>query len=313
MLYRSTRSKVDSYTPYRALRLHKGEENGYILPLQIPTLNTDQIEGMKNAEYLRNVADILNLFFGTTFTAWDIESTIGKTPLQTVVCGQKIVLAQWWKNPASQFSHYQQALFVRLCPEKGIKPTIWAKVAVRISLIAATILSLAENEVDIAVNAADFEQAFAVYYCRRMGIPIRKILIACNENSNVWDFVNRGELHCGATLRKTAYPQQDKVIPDLFEAYFFLAYGYEQTQCFLNAMVNCHDYQLPEETEIPANDNLFVSVVGQERIPVVINSFYSNNGLSVNPYTAFSIGVLQDYRAKAGESCTTVIFEDVSP
>lgn len=313
MLYRSTRNKIDSYTSYRALRLHKGLDGGFILPLRVPVFDSAEIEQMRNVEPLCNIARFLNLFFGTDFTHWDIESTIGKTPLQTVSCGQKILVTQWWKNPASRFSYYQQALLERICPDKGAKQAIWSKVAVRISLIAATVLSIAEDEVDVAVIAGDFEQALAVCFCRRMGLPIRKILIACNENSNVWDFVHRGEMHCGAALQKTAYPEQDKVIPDLFEAYFFLAYGYEETQRFLDTASNCGDYKLPEETQIPATDNFFVSVVGQERIPAVISSFYANNALTVNPYTAFSLGVLQDYRAKAGESCTTVIFEDVSP
>ncbi len=313
MLYRSTRNKIDSYTGHRALRLNEGTDGGFILPLHVPVLDSSKIEMMKDADFLQNVADVLNLFFGTEFTAWDMESTIGKTPLQMVECGQKIVLAQCWKNPASKMEYYQQSLFTRLCPDKGIKPTTWAKVAIRIALISAIILGISEKEVDIAVNTGDFEQFFAVYYCRKMGIPIRKILIACNENSNIWDFVYRGTIHCCASLQKTAYSAQDKVIPDLFEAYLFLAYGYEETQRYLKIMDAKQDYQLPEETSIPANDDLFVSVIGQERIPAVISSFRGNNGLPVNPYAAFSLGVLQDYRAKAGESTPTVVLEEAAP
>ena len=313
MLYRSTRNKLDSFTAYRALRLNNGTDGGIILPLRVPALDETAIEQMRNADFLQNVAEVLNLFFDTEFTAWDMESTIGKTPVHMVECGQKVTLSQYWKNPASQFAYYQQSLFARLCPERDIKPTLWAKVAIRIALIAATVLSLPEKEADVAVNSGDFEQVLAAYYCRKMGVTIRKILIACNENSNIWDFVYRGTIHSNVSLQNTAYPAQDKVIPNLFEAYLFLAYGQEETQRFLKAVADKQDYQLPEEMEFPANDNLFVSVVGQERIPVVISSFRSNNGLSVNPYTAFSLGVLQDYRAKAGESCLTVVFEEAAP
>lgn len=313
MLYRSTRNKLDSFTSYRALRLDRATDGSFILPLRIPVLEPVKIENMKKAEFLQNTADILNLFFGTEFTAWDMESTVGKTPLQMIECGQKVVLVQCWKNPASQIEYYEQSLFARLCPDKGKKPTTWAKVAIRISFMIAAILSLPETEVDVAVNAGDFVQLCAAYYCRKMGIPIRKLLIACNENSNIWDFVYRGAIHSGATLQKTAYPAQDKVIPDLFEAYLFLAYGYVETQHFLKLSSDKQVYQLPDETEVPATDDLFVSVIGQDRIPAVAGSFRSNNGLSVNPYTAFSLGVLQDYRAKAGESYPTVVFEEAAP
>lgn len=313
MLYRSTRNKLDSFTAYRALRMNKAADGGFILPLRVPVLERSQIMDMRNASFLQNFADILNLFFGTKFTAWDMESTIGKTPVHTVECGQKIVLAHCWKNPASKMEYFQQSVFERLCLDGGINPTVWARVAIRISFIAATVLGLAEKEVDIGVNACDFEQALAACYCKKMGMPIRKILIACNENSNIWDFTYRGTIHCGATLKTTNYPAQDKVVPDLFEAFMFLHYGYEITQHFLESLSSKRVYQLPEEIAPPAVNDLFVSVIGQDRIPGVISSFRSNNGLLLNTYTAFSLGAVQDYRAKAGESNLTVIFEEEAP
>ena len=313
MLYRSTRNKLDSFTAYRALRMNKASDGGLILPFRVPVLEGSQIADMRNAGLLQNFADILNLFFGTEFTAWDMESTIGKIPVQTVECGQKIVLIHCWKNPASKMEYFQQSIFKRLCPDEGMNPTLWARVAIRIAFIAATVLGLAEKEVDIGVNASDFEQALAVYYCRKIGIPIRKILIACNENSNIWDFTYRGTIHCGATLKTTNYPAQDKVVPDLFEAFMFLHYGYGETQLFRECVSGKRDYLLPEEANLPAADDLFVSVIGQDRIPGVISSFRSNNGVSLNTYTAFTLGAVQDYRAKAGESSLTVIFEEEAP
>lgn len=313
MLYRSTRNKLDSYTSYRVLRMDRGTDGGFILPLRLPVIDKTELENMHKADFLQNVADILKLFFGTNFTAWDMESAIGKMPFKMVECGQKITLVQCWKNPISQFEYYEKSIFRRLCPEMGTKPTLWACLAIRISLVAATILQLPEKEVDIAVNAGDFRQFFVAYYCRMMGLPVRKILVACNENSNIWDFVNRGYIHGGISLLKTSYPAQDKVIPDLFEPYLYLAYGYDEVQSYLQALDDRRAYQIPKDMDVPANDDLFVSVIGQERIPVVVNSFHSNNGLEANKYTAFSLGVLQDYRAKAGESTPTLVFEESAP
>lgn len=310
MLYRSTRNKIDSFTAYRALRIDYADDGGVILPIRIPEFGAEKIAQMRDTDALKNIANVLNLFFGTSLTAWDVESTIGKTPVQLAECGQKVVIAQCWKNPASKMDYYEQSIYSLLSAMQGKKVTLWAKVAIRISMMIAAVLQLPEKEVDIAVNAADFVQFLAAYYCRIMGVPIRKILIGCNENSNVWDFIYRGTMQCGASLKKTAYPEQDKVFPDLFEAYLFLAYGHEEALRYLNCVSTKQVYQLPEETAVPAEDNLFVSVVGQERIPAVINSFRANNNISINPYTAFSLSALQDYRAKVGESSTTIIFEE---
>lgn len=316
MLYRATRNKLDSFTAYRALHLDRATDGGFLLPMQIPVMEQSAIEKMGNRDFLQNVADLLNMFFATDLTMWDLESAIGKTPLKMEECGQKTVIVQCWNNPGGSLNYILQCVFSRLYPEKGAIPSTWARVAIRISLISAAVMVYSDREnspIDIAVNAGDFEQAFAAYYCRKLGFPIRKILIACNENSGLWDFAFRGTMPCGASVKVTPYPALDKVVPDLFEAYLFTAYGEGEAQRFVNALKQKAVYQLPEDARLPVDDDLFVSVVGHDRINTVIGSFRSNNGMIVNPYTAYSLGVTQDYRAKAGESCLTVIFEEVPP
>ncbi len=316
MLYRSTRNNLDSFTAHRALRVDCAIGSGFILPLRVPMLDELQIENMKHADYTQNIADVLNPFFASKLTSWDIESAIGKKALQIVDCNQNVMIAQCWHNPIGDIDYIIKSVFDLLCSDKTAKPTLWAQLAIRISLIAATSLRLFEKEntkVDIAVNSGDFMQALAAYYCRLMGLPIRKIHIACNENSAIWDFIYRGTLNCGASLQKTPYPLLDIVIPHLFEAYLYLAYGLHEVKRFAESAKANAVYALPEDARFPSADNIFASVIGQERINTVISSFHSNNGFRISPYAAFSLGAMQDYRAKAGESCLTVIFEENAP
>lgn len=313
MLYKATRNNLDTFTSHRSLYLNKAADGGFLLPMNTPVFLKTQIEQMRKQELLQNTAQILNVLFDARLTAWDLESVVGKVPLKQISCGQKTAVVQCWMNPGNSLTYMLQSIFNRLCNEKGAEPTTWARTAIRASLIGAAALNnvneMAEK-VDIAVNAGDFEQAFAAYYCRLMGFPIRKILIACNENSAIWDFAYRGSLNCGMTLQRTAYPALDKVVPDLFEPYVYLTYGPNETGKFVNATEQMTVYQLPEDAQLPVNDDLFVSVISQDRIQTVISSFQSNNGVRVHPYTAFSLGVLQDYRAKAGDSILTLLFEE---
>lgn len=318
MLYQSTRNKVDSFTAYRALRMDRAPDGGFLVPMRIPTLDDNQVKQMVNGDFLQNVADVLNVFFGTRHTSWDVESAIGKQPIQSVACGQKITLAHCWKNPRGNISYYVDHLFLLLLDNKDVvkKPTVWAEIAIRIALIASMIFSCHKQEkmpIDVAVNAGDFKQAFAVYCCRMMGVPIRKIVISCNENSGIWDFVYHGTIHCGTANKKTDYPAMDNNVPDLFEPFLYLSYGISENDRFRTCLNNNSLYQLSEEAEMLSLRDVFVSVVGGDRIPTVMASFTANNGISISPYTAFSLGALQDYRAKAGEGNPTIVLEEESP
>ncbi len=316
MLYRSTRNNVDSFTSYRALRQRQDKLSGYLVPFHTPSFLAENIEMQSNQPISQNVADFLNLLFDSKFSLWDIECALGRTPIALTDAGQKIVLARCWNNPTGNVNYIIDALYKILCQGQisGDKVTAWAKTGIYMALIGAAALELYAHEkkpIDIAVNATDFYQVYGAYYCRMIGLPIGNIIISCNENSAIWDFVYRGTLRCGGVKLKSA--DLDMGLPEMLEPLVFSAYGIAAANKLAECASAGIEYCLDGEQLPLVNQAVYAYVIGQDRIPAVISSVERNNGYAVSPCTASSLGALQDFRAKIGESNLTLVLDEQAP
>ena len=136
-----------------------------------------------------------------------------------------------------------------------------------------------------------------------MGLPIGKIICAGYENSDVWDLLHRGELNCASM-------QVDSVG---IERLIYHTVGQEEAARFADSCKARKLYAIDEEQLAILSDGLFAAVVSKDRIQSTINSFYRSNDYIPDTVAAISYGALQDYRAKTGESCQTLIFSLSSP
>ncbi len=316
MLYQSSRSKTDSFTSYRALHEQVAPDGGQFMPFRLPSFSETQICDLKTKSFGQNVAQILNLFFSSELTGWDVDCLIGKNPAGITSMSQRVVVAKLWNNPQSHYRYLEDSLFQKLSAVPGVIPGMWAKLAIRIAILFAVTGELAKigvEKFDIAVPAGDLEIPVAAWYGKKMGLPIGMIICSCNENSAIWDFIHRGELDTGLPVIQTALPLLDVQNPSGLEHLISGSLGIDETLRYRQSVEQKKTYRIHPEFLPELNKGLFVSVVGQKRTEPVINSVYRSSGLILDPYAAVAYGGLQDYRAKTGESRTTLLISDVSP
>lgn len=317
MLYATTRSKTDSYTAHRALAENKAPDGGFFLPFRMPVLEPVQLRKLKEQSFSETVAQILNLFFSSGITAWDVDCCIGKSAARIISMPHRVHLAKLWNNPQGDYAYICGRLYEKLygkTPETGV--TDWAGIAIRIAVLFGIGSLLQKMDIasfDVAVNTGDFSAPIAVWYARKMGLSVGTIICACNENSAAWDFLHRGELNTGMTTVHTATPELDISNPPGLERLIFATLGFDETQKYLTAVSKGRLYQIRPDMTQCINKGVFVSVIGNDRIDSVISSVYRSNNCILDPYTAVSYGSLQDYRAKTGESCPTILFWDKNP
>lgn len=305
MLYVTTRNKTDSYTDYRTLLDDLAPNGGFFVPYRIAQLDAEQRRFIKEKSFGEVVAFVLNLFYPGRITPWDVDCTIGKMPVKISSVDHRILLAKLWDNPQQSYEYLCRRLYEKLCSECKVFVPQWPRIAVRIAVLFG-IYSLLQaeqiNSFDICLNAGDFSVPMAVWYAQYMGLPVGKIICTCDENSPIWDFLHRGELD-------TAVIDEASCVERLICA----TLGFDEVKRYLEIYRQKGVYRASVEKLQMLNQNMFVSVVGKERADSIISSFFTANNVIVDPYTAFSYGGLQDYRAKTGESRTTVLLWDSSP
>lgn len=322
MLYVTTRNKHDAQTAHRTMNQDRGSDGGLFVPFRMPVLEKEDILALGQKTFGQNVADVLNLFFSTKLTGWDVEASIGRYPVKLNAMNFRVIMAEVWRNVDWKFSRLVRSLahLVHADGEVIGRVTDWVEVAVRIAVIFGIYGELLkekavsfERPLDVAVSVGTFAAPMAFWYARQMGLPIGTVICGCNENGAVWDLVHRGEMDTDALAVKTTTPECDHALPPDLERLVCGVFGQEEANRFWWTCTEGGTYQLSDEQQRQLGQGMFAAVVSRARVETIIPSVYRTNQYILDPYAALAYGALSDYRARKGMGSTALIFCEKNP
>lgn len=311
MLYITTFSDKDAYTAHRTLQSDRAPDGGLFVPFFLPTYENAYIESLITKSFGEIVAEIMNLFFSCRLNGWDIDFCIGKNPIKINSMNHKVTFSELWHNHESKYSYIEKALYTKICPNQPAtqQPTEWFCIAVRISVLFAVFSELFKQGitdftqlVDISVPTGDFAAPISAWYARKMGLPVGTIICSCEDNSYVWDLIQRGEVNTGNCAQ-----------PEGLQRLIQGALGYDEVIRYRAVCENGSVYSLDDENINLINSIMFSAVIGKERIPAVINSIYRTSQYVIDENTALAYAGLQDYRTRVSNGHHGVLLAYDSP
>lgn len=307
MLYITTRNPADSFTAHRVLREDRASDGGMFIPMQFPTISQDTIRLMERDGFADAIARVLNLFFDSQLSGWDIGFSVGRCPIKLHPMNHRLVMAQLWHNYGGAYHHFESNIYHKLTGKLSDDVPEWPRIAIRIAVLFGVHAELVKTGVykyDIAVSADDFLLPIAAWYARKMGLPFGKIICGCSESGGLWDLIHRGEF-----LTASNDSREISVI----ERLLFDMFGRDEVSGFMSVVRRRGIYKLSEEGQQVVSAVFFSGVASATRLESIVKSIYKTNEYIFDFSTASAYGALQDYRARTGESKETLILSDDSP
>ena len=303
MLYVTTRNKFDTYTAHRANQSDRGPDGGLFLPFRMPEMTKEERLALNEQNFCQRVATVLNLFFGTQLTGWDVELYSGKNPVKLVPMSRRILMAETWHNHDQDFTRFASRLAARICEsgDSTQKPTSWMGIAIRIAVLFAIFPELPANEMpmDIVVAADDFSAPMAAWYAREMGLPIGNI-VCSHHNASVWNLLHQGEV------------RGDEDLPENMERLIAATLGVEENQRFCELVENGRLYATKMGMLEPLRKGMYATVCSRDRMTTLIRSVHRMAGYVMGPQTALAYSGLQDYRAQTGGARLALVMAEKS-
>lgn len=322
MLYITTRNKHDPQTAPRTMNQDRGSDGGLFVPFQMPQFDREAILALGQKSFGQNVAEILNLFFSTKLTGWDVDACIGRYPVKLNNMNFRLIVAEAWRNVDWKFDRLVRSLAHLIHPDRDVigPVTNWVEIAVRIAVLFGIYGELLrdgavqpERSLNVAVSSGTFAAPMAAWYARQMGLPIGTIICGCNENGGVWDLMHRGELDTDTVAVKTTTPECDHALPPDLERLICGVFGQEEANRYWWNCTEGGTYLLNDEQRHQLGQGMFASVVSQARVETIIPSVYRTNQYILDPYAALAYGALSDYRARRGMGSTALILCEKNP
>jgi len=156
----------------------------------------------------------------------------------------------------------------------------WARVS------AAT----GQEQIDVSVPTGNFGDIFAGYIARRMGLPIRRLVLATNANNILTRFVNDGDYSIGE-VHPTLSPSMDIQVASNFERYLYYLYGQDplRVRHALAAFARTGTLQFSADERRQVAAEFRSASVDDAAIIDEIRDFYQATGYVLDPHTAVGV------------------------
>ena len=315
MLYVTTRNHQDAFTVHQVLTQNRGTDGGLFVPLHLPKLSEKEIARLCAMRFGQCAAEMLNLFFGTKLSGWDIDFCIGRYPVRLEELGHRILMAETWHNPDWQYERLEKNL-MELLPGEARGSGNWVSVVIRMAVLAG-ILGNHEiqgtGSVDISVVSEDLTVPISAWYLRKMGFPIGNIICCCNENNQLWELTCNGQMRTDALSIQTIVSEADITLPVNLERLVFESGGTEEAIRYTNCCSTGEVYSVSDHVLQQLRQGCCVSVVSSSRVETAIPNVYKTHNYLMSPASALAYSGLLDYRTKTGIMRTAIVVCDKNP
>jgi threonine synthase len=174
----------------------------------------------------------------------------------------------------------------------------WGRISAQIAYYFAGYLQVAEHigdPIDFAVPSGNFGNAFSGYVAKKMGLPIRRLIIATNEN-NVLDRLFKTGVYEVRTAAVTSSPSMDISKASNYERLFFDVSGQdaEKTRAYMEAFnttgsVKMQDFGL-DPSVFAERGFVSGSSTHADRVASIQN-VYKESQTIIDPHTADGVHV----------------------
>ncbi|MCW8859052.1 MAG: threonine synthase [Deltaproteobacteria bacterium] len=148
------------------------------------------------------------------------------------------------------------------------------------------------EQFEISVPTGNFGDIFAGYIAKKMGVPIRRLILATNSNNILSRFINEGD-YSMAVVHHSLSPSMDIQVASNFERYLFYLLD-SQADLVIAAMNQfSRDKKMvftPEQQQ-QVKAEFSAAAVDDETTLKTIQQFHQQTGYTLDPHTAVGVAV----------------------
>lgn len=170
------------------------------------------------------------------------------------------------------------------------------------------------EEVDFCVPCGNFSNAVSAYYAKKIGLPIRRIHCAVNDNNALADFFKSGEYDAQRELLKTTSPSMDTLFSANFERVLFEISGrdYRLISKRMTALREEGKFTITEEELKQINEIFDCGSATEETCVEAMYDVFVDTGYTMDTHTGCAMKVAVDWFEKNKKDETKMVIVAVA-
>ena len=216
-------------------------------------------------------------------------------------------LAARMKEQGYQFSSANSINIGRLVPQVVYYVYTYA------TLLAEGKLACGEP-MNVVVPTGNFGNILAAYYAKQMGVPVKKLICASNENKVLFDFFQTGVYDRKREFVLTSSPSMDILVSSNLERLIYTCAG-EDSDVNAGLMKQLKEdgkYEITADMKAKLAD-FAGGYATEEETAATIRKVYEKTGYIMDTHTAVAATVFYKYKEETKDDTVTVIASTASP
>jgi len=207
------------------------------------------------------------------------------------------------------FSEYQTVVSSANSINWGrLAPQIIYYISSYLDLVDKKVIKLGEK-IDIAVPTGNFGNILAAFYVKKMGLPIRKLICASNENNVLTEFLRTGIYDVSnRTLIQTPSPSMDILISSNIERLLFtIINNSEQVSRWMHELKADGKFEVDNRVKAILQQEFYADWVSNINCLQNIKKIFHETNYLMDPHTSVAQAVVEKYLKQDGDTLPMVI------
>lgn len=164
---------------------------------------------------------------------------------------------------------------------------------------------------NVSVPTGNFGNIYAASVAKRLGVPIKQLIIASNTNKVLTDLFHDHQYDIKRAFHKTMSPSMDILVSSNFERYLYDLT--KDTKKVEEYMLSLKKEKHIEIKELENQTDFYATYASEEETKVAINRVYQMHDYLVDPHTAVAYSAYQKYVDETKDDTYTLIVSTASP
>jgi len=166
------------------------------------------------------------------------------------------------------------------------------------------------DPMNVVVPTGNFGNILAAKYAKALGVPIKTLICASNENAVLSDFIKTGKYSLDREFKVTNSPSMDILISSNLERYLDLI-G-EDVPKLMSQLKSQAYYEISEKGK-KNMDDFYGHYATEKETVEKIKSVYDNENYLMDTHTAVAQVVYERYKSDTGDETLTLLASTASP
>ncbi|MDO4328565.1 MAG: threonine synthase [Lachnospiraceae bacterium] len=170
------------------------------------------------------------------------------------------------------------------------------------------------DEINVVVPTGNFGNILAAYFAKQMGVPIKKLICASNDNKVLYDFFTTGTYDRNRKFILTNSPSMDILISSNLERLIYLSAGCDakKNAALMAELGTKGSYTVTPEMKEKMAD-FWGGYATQAEDAAEIKRVFDDTGYLMDTHTGVASAVYKKYAEATGDTTRTVIASTASP